>query len=73
MIPAIGAVTIWSVAKIFVIIALVIYAIFAGVVLKQIKMMTDTIEVGFETPILFIGLAHFLFAVGVLVFALIIL
>ena len=65
--------TFWSIVKIFVMIALGIYAIFAGVVLKQIKMMTDTIEVGFETPILFIGLAHFLFAVGVLIFALIIL
>jgi hypothetical protein len=66
-------ITIWSVVKIFVIIALAIYAIFAAVVLKQIKMMTDTIEVGFETPVKFIGLVHFLFAVGVLVFALIIL
>lgn len=72
MIPTIG-ITIWPAIKIFVIIALGIYAVFAGVVLKQIKMMTDTIEVGFETPIVFIGLAHFLFAVGVLVFALIIL
>lgn len=73
MIPIVGGITIWFVAKIFVIIALAIYVVFAGVVLKQIKMMTDTIEVGFEAPIIFIGLAHFLFAVGVLVFALIIL
>jgi hypothetical protein len=72
MIPLAGF-SLWSIIKIFVIIALAIYAAFAGVVLKQIKMMTDTIEVGFETPIVFIGLAHFLFAVGVLVFALIIL
>jgi len=73
MIPTFAGITIWFVVKILVIIALVIYAAFAGIVLKQIKMMTDTIEVGFETPIVFIGLAHFLFAVGVLVFALIIL
>ncbi|KKU12174.1 MAG: hypothetical protein UX19_C0005G0006 [Candidatus Woesebacteria bacterium GW2011_GWA1_45_8] len=66
-------ITIWPVVKFFVIIALAIYAIFAGVVLKQIKMMTDTIEVGFEAPVRFIGLAHFLFAVAVLIFALIIL
>jgi hypothetical protein len=73
MIPTLETITIWPIVKIFVIIALVIYSVFAGVVLKQIKMMTDTIEVGFEAPIIFIGLAHFLFAVGVLVFALIIL
>ena len=73
MIPTFAGITIWFVVKILVIIALVIYAAFAGIVLKQIKMMTDTIEVGFETPIVFIGLALFLFAVGVLVFALIIL
>ena len=73
MIPTFAGITIWFVVKILVIIALVIYAAFAGIVLKQIKMMTDTIEVGFETPIVFIGLAHFLFAVGELVFALIIL
>ena len=64
---------IWGFAKIFVIIGLVIYIAFAFVVVKQVKMMTDTLEVQLEEPIKLMTRIHFAFAVGVLILAIVIL
>ena len=65
--------SIWPIIKILVIILLAIYIIFAIVVVRQVQLMTDTLEVGFETQIKFLSFLHFLFAVAVLVFAIVIL
>lgn len=65
--------SIWPIIKIFVIILLAIYIIFSFVVIRQVQLMTDTLEVGFETQLKFFAFLHFLFAVAVLVFAIIIL
>ena len=48
--PLIG-VTFWAIAKIFVIIALGLYLVFALVVIRQVQLMTDTVEMGFEIPL----------------------
>ena len=72
MIPIIG-ISIWGVIKICILILLVLYIIFAFVVVKQVKLMTDTLEVGFESQLKFLSFMHFIFAVGVLIFAFIIL
>ena len=64
---------VWLVAKYLVVFALVIYAIFAWVVLRQIQLMTDTLEVGFETPVRLLGIFHLLFALGALGLAFVIL
>ena len=56
-----------------VILFLILYLVFAGVVIKQVRMMTDTLEVGFENPIKFIVLLHFIFALTTLVLAFILL
>lgn len=69
----ITSLTIWSVLKVLIIIVLVIYIIFSLVLIKQVQMMTKTLEIGFETQLKFLSFAHFLFAVGVLVFSIIIL
>lgn len=72
MIPVIG-VTVWSILKVFIIIFMVLYIIFALVMVRQVQLMTDTLEVGFEKQLRFISFIHLLFAVSVFLFALIIL
>ncbi|MBU0572665.1 hypothetical protein KKH23_02980 [Patescibacteria group bacterium] len=72
VLPIIG-VSIWLIAKVLVLFALVIYGIFAFVVLRQIQLMTDTLEVGFEGPIRMLGISHLVFSLVIFVLALIIL
>lgn len=71
-IPLIG-ISVWLVAKIFVLIALAIYIVFAAVIVKQVSLMIKTIKVGFEAPIKFAAWGHLLFALGIFVLAIIIL
>lgn len=71
-IPLIG-ISIWFVAKIFALFALVIYLVFALVVVRQVRLMTDTLEVGFELPIRILSYLHLIFAVLVLLAAFVIL
>lgn len=72
MIPIIG-VSVWFLAKIFILLALAIYLVFALVVIRQVNLMIATVEVGFEVPIRLLAWGHFLFAVGVFVLALVLL
>jgi len=71
-IPLIG-ISVWVILKIFAVIALGLYIAFALVVVRQVQLMTTTLEVGFEGPLKFIAIMHLLFAISVLIFALIIL
>ncbi len=72
MIATLG-VGVWLVVKIFFIIALVIYLIFSLVVVRQVNLMIDTLEVGWENLIRSVAWGHFLFALGILVLSFIIL
>lgn len=72
MIPIIG-ISVWGVVKIGILIILALYIIFAFVVVRQVQLMTATLEVGFESQLKFLSFMHFLFAIGVLIFAFIIL
>lgn len=72
MIPIIG-VSIWGIVKIGVLILLIIYLVFAFVIVRQVQLMTDTLEVGFESQLKFLSFMHFIFAIGVFIFAFIIL
>lgn len=65
--------SIWFVVKIMFLVGLAVYVIFSFVIIRQTKLMTDTLEVGFEIPIRLIAWGHLLFALGVFVLALIIL
>lgn len=67
------AFSIWPILKIFIIILMVIYIVFAFVVVRQVQLMTDTLEVGFEPQLRLLTFIHLLFAIAVLIFALIIL
>jgi hypothetical protein len=62
--------SVWAIIKIAVIIGLVIYAIFAFIVMKQVNLMTETLEIDFERPIKAVATLHFIFALFVLIFAL---
>ncbi len=71
-IPLIG-ISVWLAVKIFVLLFLAIYIVFALVVIRQIKLMSETLDMGLNLPIRFIGWGHFLFAVGIFIIALTIL
>ena len=66
-------VSVWLVAKIFVLLALAIYMVFAVVVVRQIRLMLETVDMGFNVFIRFMGWAHLLFAIGIFVIAILIL
>jgi len=65
--------SIWPIIKIFIIIFLSIYIIFALVVVRQVQLMTKTLEVGFENQLKFLSIMHLMAAAGVLIFAILIL
>ncbi len=65
--------TIWSVLKVLIIILLSIYIIFSYVIVRQVQLMTDTLVIGFEKQIKFLAFLHFLFAIAVLIFSILIL
>jgi|WetSurSiteA1Bulk_404760.scaffolds.fasta_scaffold05459_3 hypothetical protein len=69
MIPLLG-ISIWSIAKIFILIILALYMVFAGVIIKQIQQMNKTLQVGFEFPIKMAAFLHLLFAVFIFIFSL---
>lgn len=66
-------ITIWQVLKVFILIFLALYIIFAIVVIRQIGLMVKTIYAGLEGRIKLLGYFHLLFAIAVFVFAIIIL
>lgn len=66
-------ISVWAVAKIFVLFALTLYIVFAFVIVRQTKIMTETLEIGFEQLIRMIAFVHLLFAAGTFILALIIL
>ena len=71
-VPILG-ISIWLIAKIVALVLLGMYFIFALVVVRQVQLMTDTIEVGFEVPIRLFSYLHLIFAIVIFVAALIIL
>ncbi|MCH7730551.1 hypothetical protein IID21_03435 [Patescibacteria group bacterium] len=72
IIPILGF-SVWIVAKLLFLFALLIYIIFSLVVVRQVNLMTETLEVGFESPLKTAAGAHLLLAIGVFILALIIL
>jgi hypothetical protein len=64
-----GASTVFVLLKIGFLVFLFIYVIFAGVIIKQVRMMTDTLDLGLETQIKLIVLIHFLISLVILVLA----
>lgn len=64
---------IWEIAKWFVVFGFLLYVIFASVVVRQIQLMTDTLDVGFETPVKILGYIHLMGSIFVFILALFVL
>ncbi len=73
MINPIFGISIWLVVKIAALILLSMYLIFALIVVRQTKLMTSTLTLGFEAPIILLSYIHLAFAILVFLAALIIL
>lgn len=71
-IPFLGT-SIWLIAKLFVLFAILIYLVFAAVVIRQVNLMTETLEVEFNAPIKIAAIGHFVVTVAVFLIALLIL
>lgn len=67
------AISVWLIVKIFLCFAILLYIVFAFVIVRQVSIMLSTLELGFETPIRILSWIHFLFAITVLILALVIL
>lgn len=59
----------WVVFKSLALIGLVIYIIFALVVIRQVNKMTDTLAVGFEAEVRFVAIVHFILALATFIVA----
>ena len=73
MINPVFGISILLVVKIAALILLGMYLVFALIVVRQIKLMTSTLSLGFEAPITIFGYIHLAFAILVFLVALIIL
>lgn len=71
-IPLLG-ISLWLIAKIFVLFGLAIYLVFALVMIKQVKLMTSTLALTVDKYVTFLTYAHLVFAVLVFILALLIL
>ena len=61
---------IWFLAKLAVLFALGIYIVFSFVVVKQVKLMCNTLSLGFEGVLRTVAFIHLVLAVLVFFFAL---
>ena len=66
-------ISVWVIAKYIVVFGLLLYLVFAVVMVRQVQLMIKTIESGFEWGIKLLAYFHLLFAIAVLLFAIIIL
>lgn len=60
----------WLVIKFGLLAFLFLYIIFAGVIIKQISIMTQTVKMGFTSFVKLVGLLHFIAAIVVFIYAL---
>lgn len=71
-IPILG-IQVWLIVKILACILLSMYLVFSLVVVRQVKLMTSTLQLGYEGMARFLAYAHLIFAIIVLIAALVIL
>jgi hypothetical protein len=65
--------SLWTIAKVFVLFALLVYSAFAGVVVKQVQVMTQTLKSSFSSYLKLVSVIHLILSLAVLVLALVIL
>lgn len=66
-------ISVWAVAKVAVLFALFIYLLFAVIVVRQVKLMGETLNGNLNLPIKVIAWIHLLVSIFVFILALIIL
>ena len=64
---------VWIIIKIFSLMALGLYIMFAFVITRQSKVMTETLNLGFEPVVKFLSFFHLIFAIAVFIIALLVL
>ena len=67
------ALTVWFLVKILFLIGLAIYIAFAVIVIRQVNLMTQALDGGFNFPLKIASWIHLLVAIAVFLLALIIL
>lgn len=65
--------TVWFSLKLLVLLGLAVYAIFAGIIVRQEQLMADVLEESFEPVLRLIVVIHLAAAVGVLLLAIVLL
>lgn len=66
-------INIWMIAKGFVLLALGVYFIFAGMVIREVDLMNNTLTGVFNLPIKIVAILHLILAIFVFILAIIIL
>lgn len=64
---------IWIIIKILALLVLGMYVVFAFVITRQVKVMTNTLTLGFESVAKFLAFVHLVFSILVFVTAIIVL
>lgn len=72
LIGFIFSISIWNVAKILVCFAILLYLLFAFVVLKQVNLMTETLT-QLEAPLKTLAILHLIVVIVILLIALVVL
>jgi len=62
-------ISIWPVVKLFVLFANLIYIVFSLVVVRQVKLMTETLEFGYEQILIVISYLNLAFALYVFIYS----
>jgi hypothetical protein len=64
---------IWAVIKILSLAALGLYVVFAFVITRQVKVMTDTLSLGFESVAKFLAFIHLILSIFIFIVAMMVL
>ncbi|MBU0998113.1 hypothetical protein KJ570_01070 [Patescibacteria group bacterium] len=63
----------WGIAKGFILFGIAMYVVFGFVVVRQVKLMTNTLQLGYEAIAKTLSYLHLMFTIAVFIFALLIL
>lgn len=63
----------WLIVKGMFVFGMVLYVVFASVVVRQVEHMTKTLQVGFELPIRVLAIFHALASIFLLILSIVIL
>lgn len=64
---------VWLIGKFAVILGLGIYSVFAFVIVRQVTMMTKTLQIGLEPTLKVFAFLHFFLAIGLILISIFIL